>query len=111
MLIHFTFRKNSIKKGIILKKLLETHILVFLIIIIVVKMIIACILICCEAGKYKDITSKIRNIEGVKIAFGVHGRWDVVVEIEVPDIKTLSETVLKLHELPGVRATETLIGF
>lgn len=74
-------------------------------------MVVACILVCCEAGKYKDIVSGIKKIKGVKTTFGVHGRWDVVVEIEASDIKELSETALKLHALPGVRATETLISF
>lgn len=53
----------------------------------------------------------LKRIEGVKRAFGVHGRWDAVAEIEVADHKILGETVLKFHGLPGVRATETLIGF
>ena len=73
-------------------------------------MVLACILVCCQAGKYKDVAAELRKATGVKRAFGVHGRWDVVAEIEVADLKTLSETVLKLHGLPGVRATETLIS-
>jgi len=72
---------------------------------------VACILVCCQAGKFKEVAAKLKKIEGVKRAFGVHGRWDAVVEIEVADLKALGETVLKLHGLPGVRATETLIGF
>lgn len=71
----------------------------------------ACILVCCEAGKYKEVAGKLKKLKGVKRAFGVHGRWDVVTEIEVRDLKALSETVLKLHGMAGVRATETLVGF
>jgi len=73
-------------------------------------MVLACILVCCQAGKYKDVAAELKKVKGVKRAFGVHGRWDVVAEIEAADLKTLSETVLKLHGLPGVRATETLIS-
>ncbi|MEM2987149.1 MAG: Lrp/AsnC ligand binding domain-containing protein [Nitrososphaerota archaeon] len=74
-------------------------------------MVVACILICCEAGKYKDVVSDIKKTKGVKRVFGVHGRWDVVVEVEAPDLKALGEISLKLHGLEGVRATETLISF
>ncbi len=74
-------------------------------------MVIACILVCCEAGKFKEVIEEVRKITGVKRVFGVHGRWDVVVELEALDLKALGETVLKLHGLLGVRATETLIGF
>jgi DNA-binding Lrp family transcriptional regulator len=74
-------------------------------------MVIACILICCEAGKYKDIVSEIKKIKGVKKAFGAHGRWDVIAEVEAPDLKALSEISLKLHGLEGVKATETLVSF
>ena len=74
-------------------------------------MIVACILVCCQAGKFKEVAAELKKIKAVKRAFGVHGRWDAVAEIEVADLKALSEKVLKLHGLPGVRATETLIGF
>ena len=74
-------------------------------------MVVACILVCCQAGKFKEVAAELKKIEGVKRAFGVHGRWDAVAEIEVADLKALGETVLKLHGLPGVRATETLISF
>jgi DNA-binding Lrp family transcriptional regulator len=74
-------------------------------------MVVACILVCCQAGKFKEVAAELKKMEGVKRAFGVHGRWDAVAEIEVADLKALGETVLKLHGLPGVRATETLISF
>ena len=74
-------------------------------------MVVACILVCCQAGKFKEVAAELKKIEGVKRAFGVHGRWDAVAEIEVADLKALGEAVLRLHGLPGVRATETLISF
>jgi len=74
-------------------------------------MVLACILICCEPGKFKDVVRELRKIEGVRRAFSVHGRWDAVVEIEAADLKALGEAVLRLHGMPGVRATETLISF
>ncbi len=74
-------------------------------------MVVACILVCCQAGKFKEVAAELKKIKGVKRAFGVHGRWDAVAEIEVADLKELGKTVLKLHGLLGVKATETLISF
>ena len=74
-------------------------------------MVSACTLVCCEAGKYKEVFGALKKLKGVKKAFGVHGRWDVVSEIEVADLKALSDLALKINGLKGIRATETLIGF
>ena len=71
----------------------------------------ACTLVCCEPGRYKDVVRDAKKINGVVDAFGVHGRWDIVVQIEVADLKTLGETSLKINGLKGVKASETLIGF
>jgi DNA-binding Lrp family transcriptional regulator len=73
-------------------------------------MVIACILIGCKAGRYREIAEKLNEIEGVKEVFSVHGRWDVVAEVEVEDLRELSEVALKINSLEGVRATETLIA-
>jgi len=70
----------------------------------------ACTLISCKPGKYKDIVKEVTEIKGVASAFAVHGRWDVIVEIEVDDLKALTETALKINGLEGVGATETLVG-
>jgi len=68
-------------------------------------------LIGCEAGKFKDVAEEVKKLEGVKKAFGVHGRWDAVAEVEVADIKALGELALKINGLRGVKANETLVGF
>jgi DNA-binding Lrp family transcriptional regulator len=75
------------------------------------KLVFACILICCEAGKFKDVAEEVKKLEGVKKAFGVHGRWDAVAEVETADIKTLGELALKINGLAEVKANETLVGF
>lgn len=74
-------------------------------------MVFACVLICCESGKFRDVTEELRKLQGVKRAFGVHGRWDAVAEVEVADIKGLGELALKINGLRGVKANETLVGF
>jgi len=75
------------------------------------KMVFACVLICCESGKFKSVASEAKKLKGVKRAFSVHGRWDAVAEIEAADIKAVGEMALKINGLPGVKATETLVGF
>jgi len=72
---------------------------------------LACILICTESGKFEDALEALKKIRGVKRAFPTAGRWDLVAEVEAADVKMLGETSMKIHELPGVRATETLVGF
>ena len=75
------------------------------------EMIFACTLISCKAGKYNQVVSELKNLDGVKKGFGVHGRWDAVVEIEVMDLKALGDLALKINGLEGIKASETLIGF
>lgn len=72
-------------------------------------MVSGCVLIYCDAGKFETVLSEVKKLTGVKIAFSVFGRCDVLAEIEAVDIKILSETVRKIATLPGVTATETLV--
>jgi len=74
-------------------------------------MVQGCVLFCCESGKIKSVVEEVKKAKGVKRAFSVHGRWDVVAEVEAADIRTLGEVVMKLHGVSGVKATETLVGF
>ena len=70
----------------------------------------ACVLIKTEAGKHRAVTGKVSKIKNVKISFPVLGRTDVVADVEVGDLKKLSELILEIGGINGVVATETLIG-
>ncbi|MEM3061713.1 MAG: Lrp/AsnC ligand binding domain-containing protein [Candidatus Bathyarchaeia archaeon] len=72
-------------------------------------MVSACILVCCEPGKYLEVAEKLREVKGVVRAFSTSGRWDVIAEVEAPDLKALTEVALKINALTGIRATETLM--
>jgi len=72
-------------------------------------MVSACIWICCEPGKYPDVAKKVKEVKGVVRAFSTSGRWDVIAEVGVGDMKALTEVALKINGLSGVRATETLV--
>jgi len=69
----------------------------------------AAILVFTEAGKFSDVVGELKKIAGVKHAFAVAGRADVVALVEVPDLKGLSNLVLKVFRTPGVAASETLV--
>lgn len=75
-----------------------------------VKLLIsACALIRTERGKFDEVAKKIKQIKGVRRVFAVLGRYDVVVDLECPDFKTLGTVVLKLGRMAGAVFTETLV--
>ena len=68
-------------------------------------MVKAVTLITTELAKWMKYVRKIREIKGVKDAFAVAGRADIVVYFE-EDIKKVA---LEVHKIEGVRRTGTLI--
>jgi len=72
------------------------------------KMISACILVRAERGKFEEVTEKLKQIPGVKSAFSVLGRYDIVVDVQAQNSRALSHAVLKANRLGGVVFTETL---
>jgi len=69
-----------------------------------------CILVRTESGKHGDVAREVRTIDGVKAAFPVMGRTDVVALLEAPDLKSISKLVLRIGGVAGVVATETLLA-
>ena len=69
----------------------------------------ACLLIRTEPGKHNDVAEAVAGMEGVKLAFPVLGRTDVAANVEVADIEALTEIMLKLREVEGLAASETLV--
>lgn len=70
----------------------------------------ACLLIRTEPGKHNDVAEAVAGMDGVRLAFPVLGRTDVAANAEVNDVKALTDLVLKLQEVEGVSASETMIG-
>ena len=61
-----------------------------------------------DPGKSLDVAEAVKGIEGVKEAYAVTGRFDVVARIEAADVKAIGETVVtKIQKIDGVRSTET----
>lgn len=73
----------------------------------------AYILITTKPGTSEEVIKAIKNaeeIKGIVLADSVYGRFDLVIVVEGPDLKKLSEMVYKVIEKhPSIVHTETLI--
>ena len=71
-------------------------------------MLNACILLKVVPIKDYAILSAIKDIDGVRKAYFTHGRFDIVVFVEVVDYKELRAITTKINGVEGIRSTETL---
>ncbi|MEM3406359.1 MAG: Lrp/AsnC ligand binding domain-containing protein [Nitrososphaerota archaeon] len=69
----------------------------------------AVVLISVEATKLSEVLNKVKKVSGVKEAFSVAGRTDIVAIIETKDLNELSKISINLNSISGVSTTETLI--
>jgi len=69
----------------------------------------ACVLIRTTHGRFEDVVKFLRQLEGVKRIFPTLGRYDVVVDLEAPDLQALDAAVLRMGKFAGVVFTETLV--
>jgi len=60
-------------------------------------------------GQHYAVTEKIASFDGVKSAFAVVGNADVVVSIQVRNMKALASLGTRIGDLDGVVTTETLV--
>jgi len=71
------------------------------------------VFITAKPGTSEEVVKAIkeaREIEGVVQADSIYGRFDAIVIIEAPDMKTISSTVYKVIEkIPNVIHTETAL--
>ena len=68
----------------------------------------ACMLIRTEKGKFEEVVKRLKQIQGVKAAFPVLGRYEIAADIEASDSKELGKSILKANRLAGIVFTETL---
>jgi len=69
----------------------------------------ACVLIRSQRGTFDEVVDRIKQLKGVERIFSVLGRYDVVVDVEVPDPASLGSIVLRMSRMAGVVFTETLV--
>jgi DNA-binding Lrp family transcriptional regulator len=72
----------------------------------------AIVLINTERGRVVDVAQQLTEIDGVTEVFSVAGRYDLVATVRAPRNEDLADLVSgKLHKVPGIVDSETLIAF
>ncbi len=74
------------------------------------KGIVAYVLLVTELGRESTISKEVKKFHGVTDCHVVYGEYDVIVRIEVGDMKVLDEVVSSIRRIPGIIRTTTLIG-
>ena len=72
-------------------------------------MVRACILVCCKLLRMKKALDVAKREPGVKDAFPVHGRWDIVVETKELPLRDIADIGMHIYRTEGVEIVETLI--
>jgi DNA-binding Lrp family transcriptional regulator len=73
-------------------------------------MITGLVLIRLSSGREKLAMAKLKEVKGVSHLSAVFGRWDLVADIEAPDLHTMTNVVVgKIRAIIGVQSTETLV--
>jgi DNA-binding Lrp family transcriptional regulator len=72
-------------------------------------MLKAYLLIVCEVGLERDVEETIRSMANVTDVDTVYGEYDLIVRIEVNDIKQLDKVVSEIRRVKGVLRTMTLL--
>ena len=72
--------------------------------------VIAYVLIEALPGKAREVARAIAALDGVEAAYSVTGPYDVIVTLNVPDLKTLGELVSeRIQIVEGVATTFTCV--
>lgn len=69
----------------------------------------ACVLIRTRRGEFEEVAKNLRQFKEVKKIFPILGRWDVVADVEAPDMISLGNAILRMTRMDGVVFTETLV--
>ena len=69
----------------------------------------ACVLVRSQRGTYDEVVDRIKQLKGVNRVFPVLGRFDVVADVEAPNVSVLGDTIIRMGRLAGVIFTETLV--
>jgi DNA-binding Lrp family transcriptional regulator len=70
----------------------------------------AFVLVQAQLGRSRSVARTIERVKGVKMVFAVTGVYDVIAYLEMKDMTTLSELVIKkIQSVKGVERTHTAI--
>jgi len=77
------------------------------------RMVTAFVLMRIGTGEQLDfervVKEQIKKVEGVKEAYTVFGRYDLVARVEAPNLEELSHLTDKIRAIAGVLSTESLL--
>jgi len=68
----------------------------------------ACLLVKTAPTRTVEVLEAVKKVKGVKKAYVVYGRFDMVAFVEGPGYPALRELTAKINSVDGVRSTETL---
>jgi DNA-binding Lrp family transcriptional regulator len=72
----------------------------------------AVVLIKAKTREIKALATAMAELEGVTDVYSVAGRYDLVAIVRAPRNEDLADIVSdRMHALPGIEASETLISF
>lgn len=70
----------------------------------------AYVLVQAQLGKARSVAGAIAKVRGVKMVHAVTGVYDVIAYLELPNMASLSELVIKrIQSVKGVERTHTAI--
>ena len=70
----------------------------------------AFVLVQAQLGRSRSVAKAISKVRGVKMVHAVTGVYDVIAYLEIADMTTLSELVMKkVQSVKGVERTHTAI--
>ena len=70
--------------------------------------VLAYVLIQTDVGTAAQVARQVSGIEGVTLAEGVTGPYDVIAQVEAPSIDTLGRLVVgKVQQIEGITRTVT----
>ncbi|MGH8104467.1 MAG: Lrp/AsnC ligand binding domain-containing protein [bacterium] len=72
--------------------------------------IAAYVLVDCGGGDAAEVAKRVAKLEGVAQVHALFGPIEAIAFVEAPDLATLEKSVLKIHDVPGVKGTDTRIA-
>ena len=70
----------------------------------------AFILVNTEASGLWEVVEDVLKVEGVKMAYGVTGQFDVEVMVQFSDLDEMAKIIDRIHHVKGVLRTQTLMA-
>ena len=60
-----------------------------------------------EGGRSSAVVGGLRRVAAVRAVHSTNGRWDLVAELDTPDLAAFSAALEEIRDVEGIVATET----